>query len=298
MVALVGMYLGYLALAFLPPLLWLFFFLHEDRHPEPKHLLLATFVAGIVSAFVAFVAEFALFSEPLVDFAGKVMFGGGILYRLFPATFGSCDFSSAAILAGGLAGCAILFLGIAFVEEYVKYFAVKLVALSRVEFDEPVDAMIYMVTAGLGFAAIENAFFIFSGLPDLGANGSVYLAANRFMGANLLHGLASGLVGYALARHVFSPWRRHALASGIAFATVLHALFNYLIIKKSVEAIRIELYAAATPFYQTPLFWLLLVGALLVFMGIAVLAEFERLRRRNDRRMNPVTAQPSGSDYR
>lgn len=247
MAALISAYSGYIALAFLPPLAWLAFYLHEDRHPEPKHLILLTFISGILAAVAAVVGELALFGRPPV-FAG-------FFYHFAPAA---------------LAMPVLILAGVAAIEELFKYAAVRLTVLKRREFNEPVDAMIYMVTAALGFAAIENVFFLlplveqsFAGRIEWGLfAGGVELSANRFLGANLLHALSSAIVGYALARHAFSPWRRHAVAGGLVAASALHALFNYLIITK--EAIPLAA---------------LLIMLLLAFMAITVFVDFERLKR-------------------
>lgn len=248
MAALISVYSGYVALAFLPPLIWLLFYLHEDRHPEPKHLLLLTFIAGIVSAIAAVAAELAFFGRPPVL--------AGFFYRAYPRL---------------LAFPSIVFLGVGLIEEYLKYAAVRLVALSRRAFDEPVDAMIYLIAAALGFAAIENVFFIvplvessFAGRLELAAfTGGVELTASRFLGANLLHALSSAIVGYAVARHHFSPYRRHAIAIGVIVAGTLHALFNYFIISRDTIPPAI-----------------LLIILLLVLMAAVVFVDFERLKRR------------------
>ena len=44
-------------LALLPGIVWLLFYLQEDRHPEPKRLLALVFLLGMVWAVIAFVAE-------------------------------------------------------------------------------------------------------------------------------------------------------------------------------------------------------------------------------------------------
>ena len=239
MAAIISVYSGYVALSFLPPLVWLLFYLKEDRHPEPKHLILLTFIAGLFSALGAVAAELAFFGRPPVL--------SGFFHRFSPA-----------VLAMPLA----VFAGVALIEEYLKYAAVKFAVLSRKEFDEPIDAMIYMVTAALGFAAIENVLFLVPVLEQNFASG-FELTTNRFLGANLLHALSSAIVGYALARHMFSPWRKHAVAVGIILASALHMLFNYFIITKDT----------------VPTSFLLLV-LLLVLMAVVVLVEFERLKKR------------------
>lgn len=154
-----------------------------------------------------------------------------------------------------------LFLGIAFIEEYAKYLAVKILVMRRREFDEPVDGMIYLMTSAMGFAAAENAMFLFPLLRENFLLG-VELTTNRFLGANLLHALASGIVGFFLARAWFSPRRHHFVAIGIIIASVLHAVFNYFILLKE-----------ETP--QGLLYLILLLGV----MAIVVLLDFERLRQ-------------------
>ena len=104
--SLIGTNVSYLLLTFLPPVLWLLFYLREDRHPEPKLLLLLTFIGGMLSVIVAIVGE-----------CGFVQLSSG----------GSCqsgmDYASQ--------NAFTLFLAIAFIEEYVKYLVVKLLVLRR-----------------------------------------------------------------------------------------------------------------------------------------------------------------------
>lgn len=231
--AIIGANIGYLLLIFLPPIVWLLFYLREDRHPEPKRLLLLAFVGGAGAAILAIFAELFLVGD-----AG--LFSGAI--SLEESAF-------------------IFFLVIGLVEEYVKYLPVKFFILKRPDFDEPVDAMIYMMTAALGFAALENALFIFPLIrQDLLAGLGV--AANRFLGANLLHALSSGVVGFFLARAFFSPRRHHFVALGIILASFLHALFNYFILTR--EAL------------PQGTFYLIL---LLATMAVMVFMDFERLKR-------------------
>ena len=49
---------SYLVLAFIPPIIWLVFYLREDRNrPEPKYLLLLAFAGGMGSALFAILGE-------------------------------------------------------------------------------------------------------------------------------------------------------------------------------------------------------------------------------------------------
>lgn len=230
--ALIGSNIGYLLLTFLPPAVWLLFYLREDRHPEPKLLLLLTFAAGMASAFIAMFLELVLIGP------------SGLLSPAFSMerqTF-------------------LFFLTIGLVEEYVKYLPIKFLIIGRPDFDEPVDAMIYMMTAALGFAALENALFVFPLVrQDLFAG--LEVTANRFLGANLLHALSSGIVGFFLARAFFSPRRHHFVALGVMLAAVLHASFNYFILVR-------ETLPQGTSY----------IIALLATMAFMVFVDFERLK--------------------
>ena len=233
--AVIGANATYLFLAFFPPILWLLFYLREDRHPEPKHLLLLTFIGGMGSALIAIVAECA--------FIGLIRGG-------------SCQDG---IISD--ANLPFIFFGIAFIEEYVKYFAVKALILRRPDFDEPVDGMIYMMTSALGFAALENALFA---MPLFHQNffTGFEITANRFLGANLLHALSTGIVGFFLARAWFHPHRHHFIALGVLIASLLHAGFNYLILVRET-------------FSQSTFYLILLLST----MAVMVFIDFERLKR-------------------
>jgi RsiW-degrading membrane proteinase PrsW (M82 family) len=97
----------------------------------------------------------------------------------------------------------------------------------RPEFDEPIDAMIYMITAALGFAAVENVAAIYAtSMPNI-----LETTTLRFFGATLLHTLSSGLIGYYWAKSILANNSKKILIFGLMFGTSLHAVFNYLIIR-------------------------------------------------------------------
>lgn len=114
----------------------------------------------------------------------------------------------------------------AFIEEYVKYLAVNMAVLRNPEFDEPTDAMIYMISASLGFAAVENILVLFQAIPD-GVNAAVQIWLLRFAGATLLHAVSSALLGYFLGLAWFY-WEhsRKLIIFGLGAATFAHYVFN------------------------------------------------------------------------
>ena len=232
--AIAGANAVYLGLTFIPPVLWLLFYLREDAHPEPKRFLLLTFLGGMGAALLAVAAEMFFLGDQNGVFSLQAQTTERILF---------------------------VFLAIGLIEEYTKYLPVKFLMLRRPDFDEPIDAMIYMMTAALGFAAMENALFL---LPVFYQNAfaGLEIATNRFLGANLLHALSSGIVGFFLARAWFHPKRTHFIAVGIVLAALLHTGFNYLILEQHTLG-------------QATLYLVFLLS----FMTVMVLVDFERLKR-------------------
>lgn len=177
-----------------PPLFWLWFWLQEDNHPEPKYVIAGTFVVGAASAFLAL---------PLEKYAQTVLPSGFVL-----------------IFAWSL------------IEETTKYAATAWSAFSAKSYDEPVDAMVYMITSALGFAALENILFLTKSFAADGITGFLLTTNIRFIGATLLHVVASAFVGAAIAAGFYRsmPARILWVLIGVASASSLHALFNFFIL--------------------------------------------------------------------
>ena len=198
----------------IPILIWLWFWLKEDRaKPEPARLIARVFLAGAVGVVIAY-----FFERAVCDFNWFKV-----------ACFGLSD--SALLIANWQT--KILILIWASIEEIFKFLAAYLVIFRQSAFDEPVDSMIYMITAALGFAALENSIFLFTTLTETGSGAVFLLTGNlRFLGANLIHIIASALVGGMMAlAFCFRRWQRFSYAIiGLAVAILLHALFNFLII--------------------------------------------------------------------
>ena len=184
----------------LPSFAWAEFFTREDCHPEPKRLLVFTFLSGVIITFL--VLQF------------QVVINAGLI------NIGLATHAPASLL------------GLTFIEEVAKFFAVFLVVFRQQSFDEPIDAMIYMIVAGLGFAAVENIALVFRTVSDPSFGSSaIDIITLRFVGATLLHALTSGIVGYYWGKAIlYGRSRVIPIAGGIVVATVLHALFNHLII--------------------------------------------------------------------
>lgn len=187
----------YFLIAFLagliPALFWLWFWLREDKaRPEPKSLITSAFVAGMLIVPIVL---------PLQKFAMEKFAGDNLVFVWV------------------------------IIEEVLKYSAALIVVLWNKAVDEPIDTIIYMITIALGFSALENALFIFNPLVT-GDYANSFLTGNfRFLGATLLHTLASGTVGVFMA---FAFYKRDIIriasaSLGLFIAILLHAVFNFSI---------------------------------------------------------------------
>lgn len=123
-----------------------------------------------------------------------------------------------------------IFVGIAFVEEFLKYLVVKWRVFNHHEFDEPVDAMIYMIVAALGFAAMENIIIFLPMVFNFQIMDTFLTSVMRFLGATFLHALCSGLLGYFLAlsfRYAENGFK--IMLKGMIVAVFLHGLYDFSI---------------------------------------------------------------------
>lgn len=189
--------LGYAFLGgLLPSFIWLYFLLKEDaRCPEPRKLIALAFIAGMVAVPLAL---------PLEQYAKAHIIGTLPLLTAW-----------------------------ALIEELLKYVMAATFILWRHAVDETPDYVIYMITVALGFAAAENMLFLLTPLLDGHIITSFFIGNVRFLGATLLHVVASASVGFALAfsRGYRPSGRIIASASGLILAIALHTAFNMIIIQ-------------------------------------------------------------------
>ena len=233
----------FIALSIIPSIIWLAFFLREDRQPEPKKTILKVFVIGMFSTIPVIILSLII----------------------------------ALILRGlGVPTPIISFVGIVFVaavvEEIAKYLVVKRSVFDSSDLDEPSDLMIYAITAALGFATIENIVFLFPGrealfglTPEFFVQGLIAGSIIRFFSGTFLHALASGIMGYFLALSIMRIEYRKALVwTGLAIAILLHGLYNFSIISVGDNGL-----------------WFMVVPVLLMLLFITVLFLFSKARKMN-----------------
>ncbi len=184
----------------LPALAWLWFWRREDSvHPEPRRLIALAFLAGMVAVAVVIPLE--------------------------------------KMVAPFLATTTLMFTVWSAMEEVIKYIVARLTVLRRREDDEPIDPVIYMVTVALGFAAAENTLFLLSPLSGDTMLQTLLTGNLRFVGATLLHVLSSAVIGVFIGLSFYKPRtvKRWYVALGVILASLLHSLFNFLILNTPEE---------------------------------------------------------------
>ncbi len=177
--------------AIVPTVLVLWYFLARDANPEPRGVLWRTFWLGVATTIPAGVAELA--EAKLLE----------------PAQLGPL---------GASLGSA--FLGAALCEELFKFSVVYFYCARQPAFDEPMDGIVYGVTASLGFATLENVLYV----ADHGMGVAVVRALLAVPG----HACYGAIMGYFVALRRFGPVEDRstnlALALGVPMA--LHGAYD------------------------------------------------------------------------
>jgi RsiW-degrading membrane proteinase PrsW (M82 family) len=180
----------------LPSMLWLWFWLKEDDvHPEPKTMLTLVFLLGIAMVILVL---------PIQQFIASAV----------------SDAQSRLVLW-------------AVAEEALKYLAVLAIVAGTRVVGEPIDWPIYLITAALGFATLENSLFLAKPLALSGTTVSLLTGDLRYLGSTLLHTVASGLIGISMGISFhLSGWKRTIFVFvGFLAAVALHSAFNFFIIR-------------------------------------------------------------------
>jgi RsiW-degrading membrane proteinase PrsW (M82 family) len=230
----------YIFFGILPSFLWLQFYLRRDVRPEPKLMILKIFFYGMLFTIPAVFLEMAIF--------GKIQ-----TLNFSPYVISILNF----------------FFGVALVEEFLKFLVIQLKVLNNPEFDEPIDAMIYMIISALGFAAAENLLILFPLVKPIFLGKIFEISLLRFLGATFLHALASAIVGFFIGLSFFEKKKRGGLITeGLTLAILLHGFYNFSIIEMEKGT------NLLIPFF------LLLTSAIFVSFGFKKLKKLAKVHQR------------------
>lgn len=180
--------LAYFFLGFAPGIYWLYYFYKKDKlEPEPKKLLIKMYFLGIISALI-------------------------VIGIQLPFNF---HYIVAAVIIAPI------------LEESAKFLMTYLGSYNNKNFNEPMDGIMYAVAVALGFASIENGFYLFGA-----AKYSKEMASSLILTRSLLsvpaHALFSSFWGYALGRIKMNSTANKSglLIIGLFAAMIAHSFFN------------------------------------------------------------------------
>lgn len=181
------------ALAVLPGFVLLFLFYKLDKYePEPPDKIRKVLLAGMLSPVLV---------SPLAAGLSRLCFQW--------------------VERTSIAGIAVdAFLVAALVEESVKMLVVWLTIYNDPEFDEPYDGIVYCVTASLGFAIVENLFYL------VGADLRNVMA--RALLSVPLHALCGVFMGTFMGLSKFRPKKRGILlVLALLMPILAHGSYNF-----------------------------------------------------------------------
>lgn len=193
-------------LGFAPALIWFFFWTREENswHKEPKGILALTFLIGMIGV---------IFVIPIQKYFYQVLTDKTVQITVWAA-----------------------------LEEVIKCIAAYAVIKSADVIDEPIDYPLYLIAAGLGFAALENTLYLIEPLASQNTTVALITTNFRFFGSTLLHAVTTGLVGLMVGLSFFQEeiFKKISFIFGLILAIALHTIFNFFIIEEAeIHAINV-----------------------------------------------------------
>ena len=184
----------------LPVLFWVGYHLYVDRHlPEPASHLLLAFILGVGSFYL-----------------GKFMYRALDLVNLRYDAYALAESSLVGLLA-----YSVLAIGI--IEELAKMIPFLLVILRFKEFNEPIDGIIYGSFIALGFAAVENIYYLqfLTGIE----------AYARGFAGPVVHIVFASIWSYYIGRaYILEKSMLSPILASLAATAVLHGIYDFIVI--------------------------------------------------------------------
>ena len=181
-------------LTILPSILIVAFFVISDRFKEPTKEIIKVFIYGILITIPAYYLNTYL----------------GDYYDNYT------KFSEA--LKGS-------FLSAGPVEEGLKLLVLYFFVYKMKDFNEPIDGIVYGVAVSLGFATLENIYYVYI-LSDYFNTTSQALAILRSFSAIPAHAIFGATMGYFFMKYSFIQ-KQNNLAMCLIVPILLHGIYNF-----------------------------------------------------------------------
>ena len=177
----------------LPSILIILFFVYSDKFKEPRGEIIKVFIYGILITIPAY----------------------------FLNTYISDFFYNNTRVSEGLISS---FLTAAPVEEGLKLSVLYYFVYKLKDFNEPIDGIVYGVTVSLGFATLENLYYVYL-LADYFETTSMALAVIRSFSAVPAHAVFGVFMGYFFMKYAFIK-KGDNLFFAFVVPFVLHGCYN------------------------------------------------------------------------
>ena len=178
----------------LPSIIIVLYFVRSDKFKEPSFEIVKIFFYGILITIPAFY---------LNTYLGNIL---ETKTKISEPLIGS-------------------FLTAAPVEEGLKFFILFYFVYKMKDFNEPIDGIVYGVCVSLGFATLENIYYVYA-LTDYFETKPLSLAILRAFSAVPAHAAFGAIMGYFFMKYSFIS-KKDNLFFSIAFPFFLHGLYNF-----------------------------------------------------------------------
>jgi RsiW-degrading membrane proteinase PrsW (M82 family) len=123
------------------------------------------------------------------------------------------------------------FFVVALIEEFSKYIIVRYFAQRKNAFNEPFDGIIYAVMVSMGFAAVENIFYVIEG--------GLSVALLRAFTAIPAHATFAVIMGYFMGKAKFSNNKAKWNLIGLLGAIIFHGAYDFFLFINFIPGIAI-----------------------------------------------------------
>jgi RsiW-degrading membrane proteinase PrsW (M82 family) len=180
-------------------------YLKDKYKPESKQGLLGAFVVG-----------------------GVIELPPALFELIVMATLGHDHFRKLEI-AGALVGAFIV---VAVAEEGAKFWVLRYYAYPRKEFSEPLDGIVYGAVVALGFATVENLFYVM----HYGYKAGIAKMFITVPG----HYVYGVIMGYYVGKAKFETQHQTAhMLRGLFYAIVLHGAYDFSLLQDAYPVLKV-----------------------------------------------------------
>ena len=170
-------------------------FVMSDEFREPNKEIIKVFIYGIIITFFAFIFN---------TYLHEIFLSRSIDKKLIES-----------------------FLTAAPVEEGLKFLVLFFLVYRMKDFNEPLDGIVYGICVSLGFATLENIFYVY--FKEFNYD-QIYVSLSRSISAVPAHGVFGVFMGYFFMKFAFyNKNKKGNLFLCFFVPFLLHGIYNFLI---------------------------------------------------------------------